>query len=61
MELKGEVHSKMAGFFFSPTKRLYKGRLLTEISTSKELSNPMESSSEVAQNRDLTATILENS
>ena len=30
----------MAGFFFSPTKRIYKGRLLTKILTSKELSTP---------------------
>ena len=34
---KGEVHSKMADFFLFPKKRLYKGRLLTKISASKEL------------------------
>ena len=37
-------------FFFSPTKRLYKGRLLTKISASKELSNSMKFSSKVARN-----------
>ena len=49
--LKGEVYSKIAVFFFFlPTKRLYKGRLLTEISASKELSNPMKSPSKVVPN-----------
>ena len=49
-DLKGEVHFKMASFFVSPTKRSYKGRLLTKISASKELFNPMKSLSEVAWN-----------
>jgi len=34
---KGEVHSKMTEFFLFAKKRLYKGRLLTKISASKEL------------------------
>ena len=34
---KGEVHSKMADFFLFAKKILYKGRLLTTISASKEL------------------------
>lgn len=49
-DLKGEVHFKMAGFFSSPTKRSYKGKLLTKISTFKELFNHIKSSSEEAQN-----------
>ena len=34
---KGQVHSKMADFFSFRKKILYKGRLLTKISASKEL------------------------
>ena len=40
----------MAGFFFLPTDGLYKGRLLTELPTFEELSNPMKFSSKFARN-----------
>ena len=48
-DLKGEVHFKMAGFFLFTNKKIIQ-RLLTEISASKELFNPMKSLSEVAWN-----------
>ena len=47
---RGEVYSKKQFKIFFATKRLYKGRLLNEISASKELSNPMKSSSKVVRN-----------
>ena len=43
-------YSKTTVFFFLPTKRLYKGRLLSEILTSKKLSNPMKFWAEEARN-----------
>ena len=39
--LKEKFIPKWQDFFFSPTKRLYKGSLRTKILTSKELSTPL--------------------